>query len=184
MKNLLISIILIATVLIAGFFAFSPVEKASTVHTQIIASAQEGALSTTISLDGIIADGVTSTNVVLIDATNIGNILEGHFAAVLPDDDNACTAGGNPDANIRILVGVAGVELDDDVLAGSDTSIVGGPDVTFAGNTRSLCLFHADFSTADTDQGTITDVVLQLVDGSLPDNAVITVAVDIDDTES
>ena len=40
MKQIIIPIILAATVIIAGFFAFSPIEEATTVHTLIVADIQ------------------------------------------------------------------------------------------------------------------------------------------------
>ena len=189
MNRIIIPSILVITVLIASVFAFSPVENAATVHTTgtvILADGQSAGISVTQSLDGIFADGTTSTSVIRIDSTNIGNIIEGHFAAVLPADDNGgCASTGNPDGNITLLVGQAGVELDDDVLAGTSTILTGAADVTFDGNTRDMCIFHGNFDTSDTNNGLITDVVLVLADGILPDNSYITVSVDIDSqTES
>ena len=186
MNKLTIPAILVATVMVAGIFAFMPVQQASTVHTTIIASALKGGLAVTYSLDGVVGDGATAVNQVLIDSTNIGNIDEGHFAAVLPNADDTCNAGDNPPANMQLLVGQAGVELNDDVLAATNTGLTAGPDVTFGGATVAMCIFHGSFDdVADTDNDLITDVVFVMnTNDAMPDNSQITVAVDLLDTES
>jgi len=58
MNKFLIPSILTATVLIAGIFAFMPIDKASTVHTTIIASALTiKAVTATCNTDGNVNDG-------------------------------------------------------------------------------------------------------------------------------
>ena len=44
MKQIIIPVILAATVVIAGIFAFSPIEEATTVHTAIIADVADDTL--------------------------------------------------------------------------------------------------------------------------------------------
>lgn len=62
-KKLAIPAILVATVMVAGIFAFAPIENASTVHTEVIASAIGLACATeTVTLTaGIDNDPITLT---------------------------------------------------------------------------------------------------------------------------
>ena len=63
MNKLAIPAILVATVLVAGIFAFSPVEQASTVHTDIIAQTQ----STVVSAGPFTVDDDTDDGTICLD---------------------------------------------------------------------------------------------------------------------
>jgi len=183
MNKLAIPAILVATVMVAGIFAFMPVQQASTVHTTIIQNAKN--LQSHVNLDGFIGESTADeqTKVVVLDTTDIGNVVEGHFVAVLPSADATCAAATDTDG-INLLVGVAGGTLVD-VLSGADqTTLVSGADVTYGGDTRGMCVYHGSFSTADT--ATITDVILQITKAGavMPDNSYISVAVELSITET
>lgn len=68
MKKIVIPAILTATVLIAGMFAFMPIEKASTVHTTVLAQAAKA--TTVVDLSGVTI-GATSY-VMLYDGAGTG----------------------------------------------------------------------------------------------------------------
>ena len=55
MNRILIPSILLATVLVAGFFAFAPVEKVSTVHTTIADNIEQKTQTATFTTDAITA---------------------------------------------------------------------------------------------------------------------------------
>ncbi|MCE2507338.1 MAG: hypothetical protein J4F36_12905, partial [Nitrosopumilaceae archaeon] len=92
MKKLAIPAILAATIMVAGAFAFMPVEQASTVHNSVIASLEETALlvaenspsqkivAITYNLEGL----PIGVPLVLFDGTNVNNIESGHIVATLP----------------------------------------------------------------------------------------------------
>ena len=89
MNKLLIPTILVATIMIAGVFAFNPVEKASTVHTTIGTSSM---LTTTMTLpqngDDIL---------LVIDCGPIGGTILDVF------HDNSPTGNGEIDYDYRAL---------------------------------------------------------------------------------
>lgn len=64
MNKLVIPSILVAAVLVAGFFAFTPINKASTVHTTILASLR----ATTVITDASVA---TNQRLVILDNAGI-----------------------------------------------------------------------------------------------------------------
>ena len=64
MNKLIIPAILAATVMVAGIFAFMPVERASTVHTTIIAEVQSSTVlsDNSITAAKLAADAITEIN--------------------------------------------------------------------------------------------------------------------------
>jgi len=182
MNRILIPSILTVTVLIAGIFALIPVNDASTVHTTIIQNAKN--LQSHVNLDGMIGEstGGEETKVVVLDTTEIGNVVEGHFVAVLPSATADCTADA-PDG-ITLLVGVAGGTTVNVLTAADNTGLVSGADAAYGADTRGMCVYHGSFSTTDT--AIITDVILVMAkDGAvMPDNSYISVAVELSITET
>ncbi len=179
MNKLVIPSILAATVLVGAMFAIIPVEKASTIHTTILSAiASKRILTVHRSLDGIISSGGATARAVVMDTTNVGTIANGHFAAVLPAAGATCVAGANPAAGLTIKVGIAGGTLTD-VLVGTSTILVGGPNVSFGGATVAQCIFHANFASGSgLVPASSTDVVFEsTVTDTLPDDASITVSV-------
>ena len=88
MKKILIPTILTATVLVAGMFAFMPIEKASTVHTTITASALT-AVSSASASNSCDADGDDGTITWDLDAGVDSAALVGLYI----DADEATDAG-------------------------------------------------------------------------------------------
>ena len=79
MTKLTIPAILAATIMVAGIFAFMPVEQASTVHTTIVADL--GRTSSVILDAATIADpgnSATST-VTVVQAATAGNVINGIY---------------------------------------------------------------------------------------------------------
>lgn len=113
MNKIVIPVILSVTILIAGIFAFQPIEEASTVHTTLQSSSAATTQTTTITDD--IADEVrdqdryiywnidataTITNMILIPDSNVD--IDGNLTATLIDEGasgdstvNCQNAGGN-----------------------------------------------------------------------------------------
>jgi hypothetical protein len=102
MKKIVIPTILTATVLIAGMFAFMPIEKAQTVHTTILAGTMEpfSVACTSVTLaaaddDGDITLTVDTEPIVLMSAT-----FQTNTVATDADDTVAVTALTVDDAGI------------------------------------------------------------------------------------
>jgi len=189
MKKYAIPIILTAVVLVAGIFAFMPVQQASTVHTTV-ASASSGLTTVTYSLDGL----PDTSTLVLIDATYPGQITSAHITATLPSDstgDGVCDAGDAPVAAINLLVGVAPATLGDlaDDAAFANTGIEasaldlnGDGDTTDAGELS--CVYHATVTAPSTIDGvaltSITDIAIQIgTAGPMPDDSSVTITATI-----
>ena len=171
MKKLAIPAILAATIMVAGAFAFMPVEQASTVHNSVIASLEETAMrvvenspsqkivAITYNLEGL-PDGVP---VVLFDGTNVNNIESGHIVATLPTnaDDGDCSADEIPMHEIDLLIGAVDNESGDDMTVDvSDfAESVGLGD-------GILCVFHFDINADEllanglSGAGGVTDVAI------------------------
>jgi len=149
MNKLLIPTILVATIMIAGVFAFNPVEKASTVHTTIGTTAH--ILTTTMVLptsgdtvDVIIDCGVTGGLITAFfmnnDATNPLTELDFIIQSIAVDDDT--------DQRFR-QGSVGGI-----VFSGMDNSAHRklGDFINFSGDDGLLCppgqtIFYAFYST-------------------------------------
>jgi len=98
MNKILIPALLVATVMVAGMFAFAPVEQASTVHTTIQAS--QHSIETILLEDvvGLSHDGGSDVNfaevLILYDGIGIGEIADievntNIIAGILPNDSTA-----------------------------------------------------------------------------------------------
>ena len=145
MNRLVIPAILAATVLVAGMFAFTPIEKASTVHRSV------GTSSYFVSLDGVTLTSVTDNDVVnpgefilIHDTTPVGT--SGHVAVVGPCDEDefpvGILTGEAPTLTLTVLTPIGAL------------STFSGLDDTFTG----VCTAHFDF----TDE---TDVALANITG-------------------
>ena len=172
MKKLAIPAILAATIMVAGAFAFMPVEQASTVHNSVIASLEQTAMrvvenspsqkivAITYNLEGMPSNGVP---IVLFDGTNVNNIESGHIVATLPTNaqDGDCSADEIPMHEIDLLIGAVDNESGDDMTV----------DVTpFAESVGLgdgiLCVFHFDINADEllanglSGAGGVTDVAI------------------------
>jgi len=183
MKKLAIPAILAATIMVAGAFAFMPVEQASTVHNSVIASLEETALlvaanspnskitAITYNLEGLPNNGVP---IVLFDGTNVNNIESGHIVATLPTNGEGvgddCAANEMPGAGISILIGAVDNESGDNVTIDISTSA----ESVGLGN-GTLCVFHFDINADEllagdlSDANGVTDVAI--MNGSAEDFA-------------
>ena len=106
MNKLLIPTILAATIVIAGFFAFSPIEKATTVHTTITGQLMTIGESDTVS--------ATTTTDLITDSTLVKS---GHVCIEYTDNTTATT--GATAANLFLQITDAGDViqlLDNDVI--------------------------------------------------------------------
>lgn len=153
MKRIAMPAILAATVLVAGFFAFSPVEQASTVHTQVQSDIKDNRNTVvTVPLDGLL-----SGPFVVMDVTTPGEAEEVHIAvtAATASEDGDCGADDGP-ANMQVLVGEA-PGLDN--LAGTldRTQIEAGTNGT---DTHDVCIFHGTFTADDVTDDQITDIAI------------------------
>jgi len=170
MKKLAIPAILVATVMVAGIFAFTPVEKASTVHDTIILAITDGnVIQETIPLTE--GDGTY----VILDVSDVTNGIESiHIAATLPDNDgnNSECVGDDIAAGVQILAGVAGTNLDNILGAGLEIVNTGLVSVLDFSGDVDMCIFHGDLTLAE----------LQVIDNThtiITDIAVV-IPVDID----
>ena len=171
MKKLAIPAILAATIMVAGAFAFMPVEQASTVHNSVIASLEETAMrvvenspsqkivAITYNLEGL----PPHVPIVLFDGTNVNNIESGHIVATLPTNaaDGDCSADEIPLHEIDLLIGAVDNESGDDMTVDvSDfAESVGLGD-------GILCVFHFDINADEllanglSGAGGVTDVAI------------------------
>jgi len=83
MNKVVIPTLLIATVMIAGIFAFMPVNEASTVHTTIFASTRAMITITDISL-------ATGDRIVLMDNAGFGGTADVELTWSAPFSDANC----------------------------------------------------------------------------------------------
>jgi len=146
MNKLIIPAILATTILVAGMFAFMPVQKASTVHRSL-GSAQQGFAINGIDLiDATDNDAIGPGEFLLLsDTTPIA--VDAHIALVSPCDGLA----GDADPSYTVLAGVAPA-LTVRITAANlvaPLSTVGSADDTFDG----ICTYHVDI----TD---VTDIAL------------------------
>ncbi len=111
MNKILIPAILTATVLVAGMFAFTPVQKASTIHTslggsgQVNADDQERILTFTIRADW--GNTAHANNIILPDGPTD---ITGRLAVTVMDIADGLTAGA-PTVNFECITsaGVAAI---------------------------------------------------------------------------
>ena len=164
--------ILAATILIAGIFAFMPVEKASTVHTSLTASRL---IQDTVSLNGV---DVGSVGVVADTTPNgMGTV---NIAATLPVAEAGAADTCEPGVEaplVTVAAGQAGVALPTVFTAADNTGITGRLNIGGGfGATDDMCVFHRTITIADTPgAGLLTDIVVIGAVGALPADAYITV---------
>jgi hypothetical protein len=144
MKKIAIPAILAATVLIAGLFAFMPIEKASTVHSTITGGSVFQVTSNTFALPA--ANGGTGT--LTITAPAATDIIVYSVACNLsaPDNDAATIAVTNNGINLGTLTNVP-------VLAAGTANfevVLGAPIAVNSGTTMTVVHTDADGAT-DTD---------------------------------
>jgi len=176
MNKLTIPAILVATVMVAGIFAFMPVEKASTVHDTIILAITDGkVVQVTVPLSE--GDGTY----VILDVSDVTNGIESiHIAATLPDNDgnNSDCTGDDIAAGVQILAGVASTNLDNILGAGLEITNTGLLSVRDFSGDVDMCIFHGDLTLAelqaiDATHTTITDIAVVIpadIDTATPDN--------------
>lgn len=103
-KNLLIPAVLAATVLVAGIFAFMPVEKASTVHSQILSNTVPK-LAISVA-DAATVAGETFTLTCTADYAVVGLTFDmGAATFDAADDFNAAIGGDDIAANVQTALG-------------------------------------------------------------------------------
>ena len=155
LNKIVIPAILGITILVAGIFAFIPIDKATTVHTTIQATITDNRnVAVHVNLDGI-PGGATILPV--LDVTTPGEASEVHIAvtAAVAVADGACTV---LPVNMEILVGSVGDALDNVAGSlGSATTLVG------TNGTKDICLFHGTFTTSSAviTAAKITDVAVK-----------------------
>ena len=139
MNKLTIPSILAATVLIAGIFAFMPVEKASTVHTDLeekmeaVEDTIKGEINKNrVFLETVNLQGVARYSTVVVADTTPHVMGQVHIAATLPVADNGevGTCGGE-DPLVDVMAGKAGVGLTKVLTAAHNTGIEGRTDIDF-----------------------------------------------------
>jgi hypothetical protein len=144
MNKIVIPTILAATVLVAGFVAYLPVQKAQTVHTflaNVIAGNIAASVRDNTTVTNITNVGATGTRMILLDNAGIGTTSDVEITWRFSDDDcqvqvfdgvtfiaqaNDGAFGGNPPhadfagAEAVALVSIAGTAGDGCTLAGGD----------------------------------------------------------------
>ena len=191
MNKLTIPSILAATVLIAGIFAFMPVEKASTVHTGLEAkmTAVENAVKGEIQknrffLETVNLNGVGNSSMIVVADTTPHGMGQIHIAATLPVADAGADGCADEEPMVNVLAGQAGVALDKVLTAGHNTGIAGGVDIGDTENNIGadvdMCVFHRTITVGDVSADLLTDVVVQVAgipeEATLPADAFITVS--------
>ena len=140
MKEIVIPSILVATILIAGFFAFSPIEQVSTVHTQIIGvggldldDLSNTRLSTQVVTDS--GTGITDGDTVVIDCDNDFVVLDSYWGIDdLDGDDGEELAIGDSAGNF--------ITVDGTLLIGE--SEAGNDQITILGNAATSTANNVD----------------------------------------
>ena len=164
MNKLTIPAILVATVMVAGVFAFMPVEQASTVHTTVIASisASCDAATTTVAAGGAETFDIDSTNggafiidSIQVSTAGIDDAADGaDFAftwdSILTSGD--IEAAGAADVNVDLLAftGIGrGASTDGTAETLTVTETHSGTDFTY---TTTVCGSTADGGTIDIEE--------------------------------
>jgi branched-chain amino acid transport system substrate-binding protein len=186
MNKLTIPSILAATVLIAGIFAFMPVEKASTLHTGLEAKleAVENEIKGEINKNKFFLETVNlsdlddGTTVVVADTTPHG-MGQVHIAATLPVADVGTDGCTDEEPLVDVKAGKA-PNLDIVLTGAHNTGIEGRTDfdpngVEF-GATDDMCVFHRTITVANVDADSLTNIVVEGKVGALPADAFITVS--------
>ena len=143
MNKLTIPAILVATVLVAGIFAFMPIQQASTVHTSgTITTASDA------DIDAILLDTGTTLPATL---TTIDNFLDTEIAAILADTAVIGTPAVDIAADIATKTTVTAISLTaPGIVIASGTgaghitctgfTVVGGADLIQVGGSTVLTL--------------------------------------------
>jgi len=141
--KILIPTILVATVLVAGFFAFSPVDQAGTIHTTILGGTMAVECETTTNTD--ISD-TTEVDITADDEFVLESVFVEFTAGDGTDDIDfpvvEVTAGQGGEAN-TIVLGDYGI----DPAAGSAVFDIvrENDDVTFSGSLHLLAANNVEF---------------------------------------
>lgn len=172
-----LSIMVIATVLVAGSLAMSPVAIADDNHNDKNHNdknhddknhddkknnAAKERVSITTQLTNSCHDdprgcGLRGANggvTVLLDTTGSGFLSTVHVAATLPSSDGGCDNSQPPAGRLVIVAGIAGVTIP----PGIPIITSGAENTGFPGDATGSCVYHATV-TAPTP-GAITDVVI------------------------
>ena len=191
MNKLVIPSILAATVLIAGIFAFMPVERASTVHTGLEAKmeAVENAVKGEINknrffLETVNLGGVTDGSTIVVVDTTPHGMGQVHIAATLPVADDGVDGCTNEEPLVDVKAGQAGVGLTKVLTGDHNTGIAGRVDFDSADsannnpfdNEADMCVFHRTITVANVGADLLTDIVVEGKVGVLPADAFITVS--------
>ena len=187
MNKLTIPSILAATVLIAGIFAFMPVEKASTVHTGLEEKmeAVENTIKGEINKNKFFLETVNlsdlddGTTVVVADTTPHG-MGQVHIAATLPVADVGTDGCDDQEPLVDVKAGKA-PNLDIVLTGAHNTGIEGRADFDSAGlsdfaDDADMCVFHRTITVANVDADSLTNIVVEGKVGALPADAFITVS--------
>ena len=188
MNKLVIPSILAATVLIAGIFAFMPVERASTVHTGLEAKmeAVENAIKGEINKNRFFLETVNlsdldaGTTVVVADTTPHG-MGQVHIAATLPVADVGADGCDDQEPLVDVKAGQA-PNLDIVLTGAHNTGIAGRADFDEGNddnpflNNADMCVFHRTITVANVGADLLTDIVVEGKVGALPADAFITVS--------
>jgi hypothetical protein len=161
MKKIVIPTILAATVLVAGFVAYLPVQKAQTVHTflaDIITGNVEAIVAASVR-DNIIVEEANLFNVtdrmVILDNAGIGSTS---------DVEITWRFGGDADCRIGVILGAGGVisaspgpAPGGGVLAGDDGAFGGNPPHADATNVEAVFIINVGGDDDVCDFDTIAD---------------------------
>ena len=189
MNKLAIPSILAATVLIAGIFAFMPVEKASTVHTGLEAKmeAVEDAVKGEIRknrffLETVNLGGVTDGSTIVVADSTPHGMGQVHIAATLPVADTGADGCTDEEPLVEVMAGQA-PNLEQVLFKAHNTGIGGRSDIDIngvaSGGVVDMCVFHRTITIADVSADLLTDVAVQAnstLPGELPPDAFITVS--------
>ena len=142
MNKIVIPAILVSITLVAGIFALMPVEKASTVHTTIIANSDDQLRV----LHFIVEAG--ETNFVLIPGNTITSTDAGDVTAVLTEfgGGGTCTLQDQGDATFGVATGAGDSELID-ITGDTDWAANDAIEIdTTAGSTCAVSIIITDLN--------------------------------------
>ena len=186
MNKLVIPSILAATVLIAGIFAFMPVERASTVHTSLEAKmeAVENAVKGEINknrffLETVNLSGVTDDSTIVVADSTPHGMGQVHIAATLPVADTGADGCTDEEPLVDVKAGQA-PNLDIVLTGDHNTGIAGRENINTSDNAfptgTDMCVFHRTITVANVGADLLTDIVVEGKVGALPADAFITVS--------
>ncbi|QBQ55152.1 hypothetical protein [Nitrosococcus wardiae] len=105
--------------------------------------------------------------VVLMDTTNVNDIVSGHVVATLPNEDSTCDEGESPYPGLLIGVGAADNTGGDNPAhlvfpIPENTGIGMGREVSFAGDNVATCVFHLDIAPGLTDGENTVSIITDI----------------------